>query len=37
MEAPDYEITKADLKFLNPATREKVLSKSFIAEISRAQ
>ena len=37
IEAADYEITKADLKFLNPATREKVLSKSFIAELSRAQ
>ena len=36
-EAPDYEITKADLKFLNPATRERVLSRSFIAEISRAR
>lgn len=36
-DAPDYEITKADLKFLNPATRKKVLSRSFIAEISRAR
>jgi hypothetical protein len=36
-EAADYEITKADIRFLNPAIRDKVLSKSFIAEISRGQ
>jgi hypothetical protein len=33
--APDYEITKLQLKFVNPATRNKELSKLILAEISK--
>ncbi len=32
---PDYEITKLDIKFVNPATREKQCSRMVLAELSR--
>jgi hypothetical protein len=31
----DYEITKLDIKFVNPAKRESQCTKMIIAEISR--
>ena len=31
----DYEITKLDIKFVNPATREKQCSRMVLAELSR--
>jgi 4-amino-4-deoxy-L-arabinose transferase-like glycosyltransferase len=33
--ATDYEITKLDIKFINPAKREKECTKMILAEISR--
>ena len=32
---PDYEITRLDIKFINPAKREKECTKMVLAEISR--
>lgn len=32
---PDYEVTKLDIKFVNPATREKQCSMMVLAELSR--
>lgn len=32
---PDYEITKLDLKFVNPATRQSVCTQLVLAEVSR--
>lgn len=37
IEVPDYEVSKAQLKFLNPATRQKVLKRVLIGRISRQQ
>jgi hypothetical protein len=33
--SPDYEITKLDIKFVNPVKREKQCTKMVLAEISR--